>query len=133
MGYNPQLKYVWKAVYADGTVLKQFDENGRERKFSEIDQSRLKIFSWEPVYNGGRPVSVTLKEGQRLIAFRRVKWRPFLPGSTPVILYAIGWQSTVNGRNVKSITWILPDDSVVVSEDVDTLFNDNSRKENGGA
>jgi len=123
MGYNPEIKYVWRAVYTDGTILNQFDESGKERAFKEIDQSRLLKFSWVPVDGQGREVSVTLRPGQRLIAFRRVKWRPFATDSKPEIYYAVGWQATVNGRNVKSISWILPDDSVVIAEDIDDYLN----------
>jgi hypothetical protein len=48
LGYRP-LVYFWIAEYTDGSALPQFDpETGKENKFSEVDQQKLKHFGWYP-------------------------------------------------------------------------------------
>ena len=48
LGYRP-LVYFWIAEYTDGSALPQFDpETGKENKFSEVDQQKLKRFGWYP-------------------------------------------------------------------------------------
>ena len=48
LGYRP-LVYFWIAEYTDGSALPQFDpETGRENRFSEVEQQKLKRFGWYP-------------------------------------------------------------------------------------
>jgi hypothetical protein len=48
LGYRP-LVYFWIAEYDDGSALPQFDpETGRENRFSEVDQLKLRRFGWHP-------------------------------------------------------------------------------------
>lgn len=87
LGYRP-LVYFWIAEYTDGSVLQQFDSaTGREHRFSEVDQTKLKRFGWYPftvdlaqkilkteklvVFPAqNRSYSVSLKSGDRLVAYR---------------------------------------------------------------
>ena len=59
-------------------------------------------------------VSVSL-EGKRWIYFSRVYGKMNSPER--IRLYAIGWQDTVNGKNVKCILWVYPDGSVECAEE----------------
>ena len=143
MGYHPPLVYYWKAFYHDGTELAQFDDEGNEHLFKEIDQSKLKGFGWFPftyqqeafLKSKGHNVRALplpsyvlwLKPGQRLIAFRR----HFLSLSiqTPVgvssltnhkILYVLGWQETIGGRNMQTLMYIDEEGNVELSSSHET-------------
>lgn len=110
-----QSRYYWKAEYENGSVLKQYDSNGEERNFNEIDQDRLDTFSWISDDNVLPTYTIDLKDWQRLIAFRRHVLRR---GNDRVMVYALGWQATINGRNYKTINYILPDGSVIMGEEL---------------
>lgn len=55
-------------------------------------------------------VTVAMGEGRRWIVFSRVFGR--MGQEARIRLYAIGWQATVKGRNVRSINWIYPNGTV---------------------
>jgi len=59
-------------------------------------------------------VSVAL-EGKRWIYFSRVCGK--MGTERRARLYAIGWQDTVNGKNVKCILWIYPDGTIECAEE----------------
>jgi hypothetical protein len=64
------------------------------------------------------PMSVSLEGGKRWIVFSKVIGQ--IGSSTKgkqIRIYAIGWQATVGGRNVKSISWVYPDGGVEMSDD----------------
>jgi len=140
MESNPELVYFLIAEYNDDSALPQFDpETYRENLFRDIDKSKLKAFGWYPFSeefakklreNGVKAVSkplpyfrLVLKDGWRLIAFRRtaVKYGLTKQGDITnqrikVLFYALGFQTTVRGRNVKCILWINDNGNVVISE-----------------
>jgi len=112
---------MWKAVYNDDSTLSQFNEDGSENLFRDIDQSKL--FKFIVSTEKGREVIVNTKTGEikvegvkldfgygdsehRLIYFRRV--RQTLGGSSgPTMTEYVGWQSTIQGSdgpfNIKRI------------------------------
>lgn len=85
--YRP-LVYFWIAEYTDGTALPQFDpQTGKENKFSEINQNKLKRFGWYPFTKklaqkileneklkvtptNNPPYTITTEKGNKLIAHR---------------------------------------------------------------
>ncbi len=87
LGYRP-LVYFWIAEYTDGSALPQFDpETGRENRFSEVDQQKLKRFGWYPfttelaqkilkaeklvaIPTRNLPYAVRLENGEKLVAYR---------------------------------------------------------------
>ncbi len=110
-----QSQYYWVAVYEDDSVFRQFEDN-KENLFKDIDQSRLKTFKWVSTIEGKPSHSLNIKPWQRLIAFRRVRMSP--TGKVKRTLYALGWQSTINGENVKTISWIYPNGSIIIDDDM---------------
>ena len=138
MGYNPILVYYWKAFYKDGSVLPQFERDGTEHLFKEIDHNRLAGFGWFPfdvelaeklqekgILTAVLPLpsfQVWLKDGQRLIAFRRHFLSLSLDKPAGVanllshkVLYVLGWQETVNGRNMQTLMYIDEEGNVELS------------------
>jgi hypothetical protein len=87
LGYRP-LVYFWVAEYTDGSALPQFDpETGRENRFSEVDQLKLRRFGWHPfslklaqkilkteqtvvVPTRNPSYTVTVEEDDKLVAYR---------------------------------------------------------------
>jgi len=90
----------WIAHY--GTeIFPQFNEDGTENKYADIDRDRLTAFSL--VRNNGILVRIHMGEGKRLIYRKRVELRP---GDRETICYLAGWQQTIDGKNVQSIACI---------------------------
>jgi hypothetical protein len=87
LGYRP-LVYFWVAEYTDGSALPQFDpETGRENRFSEVNQLKLRRFGWYPfslklaqkiletektvvVPTRNPSYTVSVEEGEELVAYR---------------------------------------------------------------
>lgn len=111
----------WTAIYDDGTSLHEDDADG----WGDIDLTRLRQF----IVAGpaGLPChAVALSGHMRPVFFRRK--RTLLDpqtgdaGEHRLIAVCVGWQDTVGGRNVRALSWLLPDGSVAhTSVDLDEL------------
>lgn len=108
-----ELIYLWRAESCDGVILNQLDENGVGRKLEEIDKlARPYSLTLLPQLPGLPTVSVKISGTKRFIYFRRVNKRVsminclFKGEQTISTFYALGWQDTIEGKNVKSIMWI---------------------------
>jgi hypothetical protein len=101
--------YYWAIQYPDGKKISQLQPDGTEIAFSkEFEQSPF-IFSWVPISRDLPVVKVLIDKDKRLIYFRRRIGKLDLSRGTQELtktIYALGWQRTVNGTNVKSINWI---------------------------
>lgn len=118
----------WIAIYDDGSELSQYNEDGSENLFGDIDQDRLIRFKLES-YN--KCLSVDLIEGTfrigtedirfdgfdgadyRLIFFRRTR-QDFGKSVKTTITPHIGWQTNINGKNYQRI--------MAISEEGQILF-----------
>ena len=115
---------MWIAVYNDGTLLPQFEEN-KEHLFSEIDHSKLITFriGLDRIYSvdltdgsfhiGGASFKFEGFDGQKfsLVYFRRVR-QTLGGGSGPVVTHHMGWQTKVSpdGLNQQRIMTIREND-----------------------
>jgi len=104
MECNPVL-YSWVAVYNNGSSLSEFDGNGRHL-FKEIDQDKLDQLSWASSDPTKTTYTVHIAPWQRVILFRRHHFNERT--GEDYVLYALGWQATIDGRNYKSILFIDP-------------------------
>jgi hypothetical protein len=104
----------WQCVYTDNTVLNQYNEDGTENSYTDIDRSKLSEFRLFDEA-GELKFSLVLDEGQRLIYRRRV-FKTLNNGddNSEVVVYLVGWQDTVNGKNVQAISYIREDWPVVM-------------------
>jgi hypothetical protein len=101
----------WVAVYGDGTQLEQYNADGSENAYKDIDREKLAEFnlllrtpgSPEPV-----PIFLTqLQPPRQLIYRRRIQKHYNSEGSKGEdIWHLVGWQMRLNGRNVQSIAWV---------------------------
>lgn len=129
---KPFIKLKWRAVYIDpetdevnenSEVLEQFESDGTENKYEDIDRVRLGRFDLltmdnEPVY------SVYLHPGQRLIWRRRVFMDP-VAGHVKNIIYVVGWVQTIttpNGpKDIYAFNYIHQDGSVSLDHSRDNI------------
>lgn len=97
----------WVAIYADNTELPQYNGDGSENRYADIDRTRLKQFVIKTEEDPVHPVLVmNFAAGQRLIYRRRVE---LTPNGEPYVVTMVGWQKTVNGENLQSIAFLFPD------------------------
>lgn len=95
----------WRAHYSDGTSFPQYNPEGTENRYADIDKGRLIAFELE---QDDRPIfCMHLDAGARLIYRRRVFMRP---GEGQIVFYLVGWQKTVGGENVQSVA-IIPENN----------------------
>lgn len=114
------MEQCWRAIYKDGTFLNQ-----GKNQYENIDRTKLAAFEiYEPdgdvaSFDGElKPIDrsiykLNLEEGQRLICRRlgikRVNAVTGKETQADDHVFMVGWQQNVNGKNVQSITYILPD------------------------
>lgn len=111
-------RWVWVAVYSDGTSLRQFDpDTGRFHRFSEIDLERLAAFALQDVTDPERLLEVRISPGRRPIHFyRNLRLNVGTPEEARVRVYCFGYQETLHGRNHKVILQVHPNGTVIVGE-----------------
>jgi len=103
------LAYIWLAEYRDGAILKQFEIDGKEHLFSEVDQLKLKRFGWIPVDSSLKPISISLNEGDKLICYRK-NFLSFMTGAQSVVF--------VLGKIGHPLIWIFADEIVITEENI---------------
>ena len=115
MGFNPleiQYNLLIQSPTGQAEVALGQEQGWLERYRHLLDTATR--LSLSPRTNGLPFVSVAL-EGKRWIYFSRVYGEMNSPKR--IRLYAIGWQDTVNGKNVKCILWVYPDGTVECAEE----------------
>lgn len=105
-------KYNWRAIYKDGTSLPQYNVDGSENKYADIDRTKICAFEF---YKDGKLILVLdIAPGARLIYRKRVEQSS---GGESLNVYLIGWQKTVEGRNVQSIACVPEYNDVILFVD----------------
>ena len=113
----------WKANYTNGTSLCQFEEDGTENKYPDIDRYKLASFEIRKAAAGELLdrlfFKMYLEPGRRLIYRRRVrekmrfgKTKPELVKGSTETIYLVGWQATIGGRSVQDIVYVFEDGHV---------------------
>lgn len=90
----------WVAHYGDETFF-QYNEDGSENKYADIDRERLTAFSLCRDQN--ILVRIHMDKGKRLIYRKRTELRP---NGEKTVCYLAGWQRTIGGENVQSIVCV---------------------------
>ena len=117
----------WQAVYADA-VLPQYNEDGTENKYADIDRERLLYF--DLYRDGKRVLRYHFDTPDKKLIFRR---RVFLvPGGSEEVVYLVGWQirlkvfnpdldpqkgDQLEERSIQSLTLLFEDDGRVETYD----------------
>ena len=108
-------RWVWGALYLDGTELHQFDNKGIFHQIGEIDQDRLKTFTLYKPREDEKRIDMPFVKGMKLI-YKYKMVRPHYLNDF-VRIYCMGYK--FEGRY--HFTFILPDDRMIISpvENVD--------------
>lgn len=102
----------WKATYKDGTVLKQYDDDGIFHQFREIDMAKVKTLS---VTDGDQSIDVNWKpEYTPIFFYRNVAYHAGKLDQDMVRLYCFGY---VDGKGKKKIHVIKPGKKVGIVDD----------------
>lgn len=112
-------RWGWIAIYKDGTYLKQFDEaTGLFHNFAEIEQEKLDVFAMQSMEHPGDPAKrfeIHVAEGMKIIHFYRRQWLDKgTPDERKICFYLFGYEENVNGKAVKTIFEIHPNDAVAI-------------------
>ncbi len=113
--------FTWIACYDDGSSLMEIESDGTEHGFAEVDLDRLSAFVLNPMREGlpSPVVKIDRAGGQRPIFFRRrsIALDPETHGeANRSTITVLGWQKTVEGKNVKSFAALYEDGSVLISD-----------------
>jgi hypothetical protein len=108
------LIYLWKVEDCNGVILDQLGVDGQGRKLEDVEKicKRPYTFYLIPQLPGLRKIAVKISGTKRFIYFRRINKKVSMMGclysgeQTVSVVYALGWQDTIEGKNVKSIMWI---------------------------
>lgn len=100
------MELIWKAIYSDDKSLNQYNEDGTENKYTDIDRTILEFFE---IYRDDKLVlKIHLGDGKRLICRRRVDLS-IQKKKIVRVVYLVGWQKTINGENIQSICYVFED------------------------
>jgi hypothetical protein len=111
-------RWNWEAIYADGTILKQFDDEGIFHPFKDIDQSRLICFLMRHVDPNINPVYIAFNKDLKLIHFYQNRIMRFGSADEARIrLYCFGYEE----KGVTVLTVILPNDAIVITNDANNV------------
>ena len=103
----------WKAVYSDNTELNQFNLDGLENKYIDIDRSKLIQFS---LYRNKSPlITVHLDSNKKLIYRKRIAATGF-GCQIKEMVHLIGWQENVNGKNAQMLFAVFQDNHIEVMD-----------------
>lgn len=114
----------WKAIYEDGTFLDQFNEDGSENKYFDIERRKLRKFN---IYKDDILIySLFLKPLQRLIFRHRTLLHMAQNGDKRYEnIYLVGYQQTfdtIQGlKNVTVINYIFEDGHMELDDTRDNL------------
>lgn len=113
--------YYWTVQYNDGSEISQFTNEGTERKFSDIKQKSPFLFSLKPFDKTKTTYCVVIEGNKRLIYFRRrigqLKMGSSQSAKILQTIYVFGWQITIDEKNIKSLTWINPQNNTSYNTD----------------
>ena len=128
-----QRDWTWVVLYNDGTELTEDQAGG----FGAVDISRVETLVVQDRKDITVNYAVPIREGMRPIFFRRKRQIVINdPTQVPIEFFGtdgefnssylfatvLGWQKTLNGRNVKSLIWLMHDGSVAITDrDIDDL------------
>jgi hypothetical protein len=114
----PPEVWQWEATYEDGSVLKQFGDDGIFHQFAEIDQSKLVMFK---MVSPRHPQAYTLlfsDPSMKLVHFYRNTILNAGTGDEKHIrLYCFGYEKKVGAKVQKVIMAITPTNNLIVTED----------------
>jgi len=103
----------WAAVYNDGSHLPQYNEDGSENKYVDINRDILKQFLL--LDNTSVRFILNLKPELKLIYRRRTAIT--IDSKVKDIIHIVGYQQNVAGKNIQHINFISDSTGVIEATD----------------
>jgi hypothetical protein len=97
----------WLAIYSDETYLCQYNDDGTENLYTDIDRSKLAHFAMLQDDNKLALTVALERASQKLICRKRTFMD--INGVVKGIVWLVGWHENVNGTSIKSICYIYLD------------------------
>ena len=114
----------WKAIYNDGNGLLQYNEDGTENKYTDIDRERLiKFILFEPyvidkefhtIQGHNIKLVIHLNGNKKLIHRRRVAMN--ISTNTREEVFIVGWQEKIEGKNIQSLSFLFEDGHIEITD-----------------
>lgn len=118
------MQIFWKAIYNDGTYLVSSEEPGSNH-YGKIDRSKLIAFDILDKETEKLIFRLVLEPEQRLI-YRKRNYQDVISGGEKLMeIIMVGWQQTINGKNIQSISHIFDDGHVEQAGNWITWNRDN--------
>ena len=108
----------WVAEYNDGSHMNQYNGDGSENKYIDIDRDKLSKFI---ILKNNNPFLIlNLTPNKKLIYRKRVA-QSLLTNSKQEV-HLVGWQETINGKNIQNISFLFDDGHIEV---LDRFYNNH--------
>jgi len=115
--------YKWVAEYDNGKIVQQ-GEVGFKKVLEKDKEGKVRQFALlanNPLLH--KNVLINLNKDKRLIYFERTVGS--LSGEfDPFLVYLVGYQMTVGGKNIKVINYIYPNGHIETTDEEPELLND---------
>jgi hypothetical protein len=114
--------WCWEAYFNDGTVLKQFGDDGIFHQLREIDESKLDLFrmvsdSFPQIYS----VPFNPDEMKLIHFYRIIRLNVYTPQFKEIKCYCFGFEKKRSRSNEKHFIVILPSGEVILTENPDII------------
>ena len=114
-------RWIWEAIYKDGTYLKQFDEETKIfHRIAEIDQEKLDVFAMQSTEDENKRYEIHFTEGMKLVHYyRHTVLELGTPNEKRFKFYCFGYKIRVGGikKFIKTMLQILPNDMVSITKE----------------
>ena len=114
-------KWCWEAYFNDGTVLKQFGEDGIFHQFNEINQKKLRVFK---MVSDDHPEYTLIFDNEKMKLihyYKRFRLRIGEDDETSFTVYCFGYKTKIFGKINKVITMITPTGEVIITQNPDII------------
>ena len=103
----------WVAVYDGNETLPQYNEDGTENSYSDIDRERLERF----VLTEGAKVKLVLNvDPSKKLIYRRRVAKNVMSNSVREIVHIVGYQENIEGVSRQNVSFIFESTGHIESE-----------------
>jgi hypothetical protein len=99
----------WMAYYSDNTRLLQYEPDGSENKYTDIDRRKLTQFI---LFRSGKPLIVIHLDGNKKLIYRMR--RAMNNKGYEEAVFLAGWQERISGRNTQMIMFLFEDNHIEI-------------------
>lgn len=106
----------WRAIYHDGTELRQFADDGTYNKFCAIDKAKIAVLELIKLADPRKRYTLDVSNGAQFFHFyRRTRLYALTPDEKRITLYCFGFK--IEGTSIYH--FVLPDDRLIITTNRD--------------